>query len=107
MNTLLPRTAASLLAMLLSLAAWTAAAQAQPGAAGTGEPSKTAHVDHEGFPLPAEAIARVGSARFRSRDALEVLTYTRDGKTIVAASRTGEIQLWDAADGKLRLSIGR
>jgi hypothetical protein len=33
-------------------------------------PKTDARVDHEGFPLPDEAIARVGSARFRTGAAI-------------------------------------
>ena len=66
-----------------------------------------AHVDHEGFALPMEAIARVGSARFRTGMSLQWLAYTPDGKTIVSATlddtaQHGALQFWDTATGKLR-----
>lgn len=63
------------------------------------------HVDHEGVPLPAEAIARLGSARFRSDVGPAVLVYSPDGKTIVAANRNGKVNFWDAANGKIRHQV--
>ncbi len=65
-----------------------------------GEPK--AHVDHEGNPLPPEAVARVGSTRLRPGGMIRALAYTADGKTIVSATLEGSIQLWDAGTGKLR-----
>lgn len=65
------------------------------------------HVDREGEPLPAQAIARIGSTRLRAAAWLEWFAYAPDGKTIVGAVRSpsvvdGWLQFWDAATGRLR-----
>ena len=77
--------------------------------AGSGEPKP--RFDSEGSPLPAEAIARVGSARLRANGRISQLEYSPDGKTIVSFAYgvgpggSGSIQFWDAATGKLRQTI--
>lgn len=75
-----------------------------------GAQTASAHVDHEGEPLPAEAIARIGSGRFRARGEFYHLGYSRDGKTIIGAVNSwqissGALEFWDAATGKLVRSI--
>jgi WD40 repeat protein len=63
------------------------------------KPVADKHVDHEGFPLPAEAIARVGSARFRGDFPICQIAYSLDDKQILCA--TGDVlEYWDAATGK-------
>jgi RNA polymerase sigma factor (sigma-70 family) len=62
-------------------------------------------VDREGFPLPAEALARVGSARLRHGQQLHDLEYAPDG-TLLATCGGGpfgaaSLRLWDARTGKL------
>jgi WD40 repeat protein len=67
------------------------------------QPPADAHVDREGFPLPAEAIARVGSARFRFESYLAALAYTADGKGVIGVTGYDcTLYLWDAATGKVR-----
>jgi WD40 repeat protein len=63
-----------------------------------------ARVDHEGNPLPAEAIGRVGSARFRTDTSLNDVAYSPDGKSIVALGYRS-VQIWDAATGELRREL--
>ncbi len=73
-----------------------AAAPAAPAApAGPGP-----HVDREGLPLPAEALARVGSGRFRHGRRVWNLDYSPDGK-LLASSGEGLVRVWDSATGKL------
>jgi len=55
-----------------------------------------------GFPLPEEAIARIGSARFRAEGYLAALRMRRTAKTIIAARRDGRMDLWDAEDGRVQ-----
>jgi RNA polymerase sigma factor (sigma-70 family) len=56
--------------------------------------------DREGFPLPAEALARVGSARLRHGRLPFHLEYSPDGR-LLASSGERRLRLWDAATGKL------
>lgn len=58
-------------------------------------------VDGEGFALPAEAIARLGSARLRHHGAVRGLAYAPDGKQIISLAEDDTIRLWDAGAGKL------
>jgi RNA polymerase sigma factor (sigma-70 family) len=54
----------------------------------------------EGAPLPAGALARVGSARFQHGQPIWNCNYSPDGKIIVSAGR-GRLRLWDARTGNL------
>jgi WD40 repeat protein len=60
-----------------------------------------AHLDREGFPLPAEAVARLGSARLRHLGSVHGLAYSRDGKQIISLGADDRVCVWDAASGKL------
>ncbi len=53
-----------------------------------------------GDPLPAGALARMGTLRWRHGDTINYVAYTPDGKAVLAASRDGAIRLWDRATGK-------
>ncbi len=65
----------------------------------------TAHVDHEGNPLPAEEIARIGSSRLlRVASRLYQAAYTPDGRRIVGVL-ADKLHVWDAATGKLLHTI--
>ena len=56
-------------------------------------------------PLPADAVARVGSTRLRHGEVLGALAYSADGKMLASAGYSGGICLWDAATGELRRRI--
>jgi RNA polymerase sigma factor (sigma-70 family) len=58
------------------------------------------HLDREGFPLPGEALARVGSARLRHGIDVRHLEYSPDGM-LLASSGYGRLRLWDSLTGKL------
>jgi RNA polymerase sigma factor (sigma-70 family) len=58
------------------------------------------HADADGLPLPAEALARVGSTRLRHGRSLTHLEYSPDG-TLLASSGEGRLRLWEARTGKL------
>src|SRR5262249_28296495 len=62
-----------------------------------------AHVDAQGDPLPGDAIARLGTARFRlSGEHFPVVALSPDGKRIAAVKRRGgreRIALIDATTG--------
>src|SRR5262245_8782050 len=60
------------------------------------------HVDRYGDPLPAGAVARLGTIRFRHGGSLAPMAeFLPDGKTIVGCTSDGKIRYWDAATGKL------
>ncbi len=56
-------------------------------------------VDGHGDPLPAGAIARLGTLRFRHGGNIVLVTFTPDGKRLVTQGSDG-VRLWDAATGK-------
>jgi RNA polymerase sigma factor (sigma-70 family) len=110
--TLLARLAAfgALLLMALALAggallAW-GGPQTQPPAAGA-EPPKPAEgkadarLDAQGDPLPAEALARLGTVRFRHGGPIEATPLSADGKRLATGADDGVIRLWDVETGKL------
>jgi WD40 repeat protein len=60
----------------------------------TGE--QQVRTDLYGDPLPPEAIARMGTVRFR--DNPHHIAYSLDGKTLIASD--WEVRIWDAATGR-------
>ena len=50
-------------------------------------------------PLPAGAVARLGTTRFRHGGPIDAVAYHPDGKIIAAASAI-DLILWDAETGK-------
>jgi RNA polymerase sigma factor (sigma-70 family) len=58
--------------------------------------------DRYGDPLPPGALARIGTVRFRERDAIFALAYSPDGKMLASATgnRESVVRLWDAVTGK-------
>src|SRR5215210_7416248 len=85
-------------AVFAALVLWLALVGSEPAAA---QPAKgPPHVDHEGNPLPKEAVARLGSARLRTGGIIRGLGYSADGKTIVSTSTDDTLRWWDAGTGK-------
>jgi WD40 repeat protein len=72
---------------------------AQPAQPKTEAPEK-ARTDQNGDPLPAGALARMGSLRWRHGTAVSYLAFTPDGKAVLTASQDGIIRLWDRDTGK-------
>ncbi|MGE3806687.1 MAG: hypothetical protein AB7K24_18625 [Gemmataceae bacterium] len=57
-------------------------------------------VDCYGDALPAGALARMGSARFRTGEPYTALSFTTDGKVLVSTGQGGILRVWDVATGK-------
>src|SRR5262249_55466980 len=80
-------------ALVLTLAAVTSS-QANPA------DSAAPRLDAAGDPLPAGAIARLGTIRFRHGGAIEAIAFSPDGKTVASAANDDSIVLHDTSTGK-------
>jgi WD40 repeat protein/beta-lactamase regulating signal transducer with metallopeptidase domain len=56
--------------------------------------------DPKGDPLPAGAVARLGTTRWRHGATITFVAFRPDGKTLVTAGQDGTVRLWDVATGK-------
>jgi RNA polymerase sigma factor (sigma-70 family) len=61
--------------------------------------AKSARLDRYGDPLPAEAISRLGSVRFRHGSLITSLAFTADGKQLISHDHDA-LRTWDAATGR-------
>jgi WD40 repeat protein len=86
----------SLIAALGLLSASGSRATQPPGKA-----AKPARVDRDGQALPAGAVARLGSTRFRHQELLVFLGFAGSERHVLAASADGDVRLWDVATGKV------
>jgi RNA polymerase sigma factor (sigma-70 family) len=71
-----------------------------PRAAATDSSPKGGAVVGAESPLPPQALARLGTSRFRHAVVAAQVVWMPDGKTIVSGSHLGTIRVWDAATGK-------
>jgi WD40 repeat protein len=62
--------------------------------------SAAPRLDAAGDPLPAGAIARLGTIRFRHGCAIEAIAFSADGKTVASAANDGSIVLHDTSTGR-------
>jgi len=60
---------------------------------------KRERLDLFGDPLPAEALGRLGTVRFRPGSHITSLTFTNDGTTIIAKTWSG-VRVWESRTGK-------
>lgn len=58
-------------------------------------------LDLDGDPLPAGALARLGSARLRHGDRIVSVGFRLDGKVLMSAGYDGQVRFWDVQSGKL------
>ena len=61
--------------------------------------AKLEHVDSFGDPIPADAVRRIGSVRFRPGGPILSLIPCRDGKTLITGGST--CCVWNLASGRL------
>jgi RNA polymerase sigma factor (sigma-70 family) len=73
--------------------------EAQPAAA------PRAPVDQLGDPLPADALARLGTIRFRHGSVVTALTFAPDGRSLASAGHDGTIHIWATTTGKELLRV--
>ncbi|CEF49278.1 unnamed protein product [uncultured bacterium] len=71
-------------------------------AEGTGKPREGGQARDErvGDPLPAGALARMGSVRFWSGSTVQSVAFAPDGKTLASGNADGAVRLWEANTGK-------
>ncbi len=68
--------------------------------------SGTPRLDLYGDPLPPEAMARLGTVRFRHGGSVQSIAFSSDGRTLVTGAEDG-FRAWDTGTGKLRSWFGR
>jgi WD40 repeat protein len=93
---------AAMAAAVLAAAALLAAGDLGPLNSAPGSPgiSGRAAADTNGDPLPAGALARLGTTRFRHGGDVTFVAFTPDGQALLTAGRDNTIHLWDLATAK-------
>src|SRR6266540_1659446 len=71
-----------------------------PAAHGQTDASRT-QADHQGDPLPAGTVARLGTVRFRHGHFITSIAFSPDGRILAAGDGQKNLLLWEAATGKV------
>jgi RNA polymerase sigma factor (sigma-70 family) len=66
----------------------------------TKRPEAKAPTDQQGDALPAGALARMGSMRFRHGGYVRTIAYSSNGKVLASSGNEPVIRLWDPATGR-------
>ena len=85
--------------LLLSFV-WSLASPLPVGAQDTAPGREQVLRDSDGDSLPAGAVLRLGTLRFRHRGEALAVAFSPDGKLLAATCKGGLIYLWDAKTGK-------
>src|SRR5262249_25587331 len=59
-------------------------------------------LDQQGDPLPAGALARLGTVRLRHGHTVNDVYFMPDGKSLLTVAEDGTVRLWDLAGRELR-----
>lgn len=70
-------------------------------------PARPAGVNLAGDPLPDGALARLGTTRFSAGTTIQQVAYSPDGRLLASIDGNGDLDVWDAATGRRRLSLAR
>lgn len=68
-------------------------------------PKNDVRLDRFGDPLPAGAVGRLGTVRFRHPHWVNAVVFTPDGSMLASACQDGSARLWDADTGKVIRSL--
>jgi hypothetical protein len=74
--------------------------RSDPQQQGAGRANATLSVVKDDDPLPAGAIARLGTTRFRPLDGAEAVSFLPDNRTLVLTKLNGRLEYWDAQSGR-------
>jgi WD40 repeat protein len=64
------------------------------------EEKKQPRLDRFGDPLPADAVARLGTVRFRHGGGVACVSYSPDGKLLASSGHDNLIRIWEADTGR-------
>src|SRR5690242_11915950 len=69
------------------------------------EPSSVPRLDVHGDPLPAGALARFGSVRYRNDGEMRLLAFTPDDRHLLAGDTADFVRFIDVATGRRERSL--